>query len=197
MGNRIFGTPKKPEPSPVKAAPSLQEQISILEKRKTHLYKLIEINLQKAKESNTKDEAYRYLKLKQMYETELKSLFGMLDRLEGLDNARQRVTLHASTLKVTEQATTVLKANMVDADKADDIMFEVKEAIEEVDRVSEVLGRTDPPSQELQDAFDALVSAPQEPPISPALPIIVPLPEVPVQPNETPIEKELRMLVAS
>lgn len=188
MGNHIFGVPKKPEPSPIKTAPSLHEQILVLEKRKNHLHNLIEIHIQKAKEAKTKDEAYRYLKLKQMYETELKGIFAMLDRLEGLDNARQRASIQATTLAVTEHATNILKSNTVNPEKADAIMFEVKEAIGEVDRTSEILGQIEPPTQELQDELDALM-APTPPPI-------VSLPDVPVR-TETTVDKELRMLVAS
>ena len=197
MGNRIFGTPKQPETSPAKTYPSLQEQISILEKRKVHLHKLIEFNLQKAKSATTKDEALRYLKLKVMYENELKTLFGMLDKLEGLDNARQRLLFQKDTLMVTKQATEVLKQNTVDPIKAEDIMDEARYALEEANEVSEILSRTDPPSQELQAEFDALMAPPQEPPVAP--PVIISLPEVPQQPpkEEPQMEKELRMLVAS
>lgn len=189
MGNHIFGVPKKQEPSPIKTAPSLQEQIQILEKRITHLNNLIQIHVQKAKEAKTKDEAYRYLKLKQMYETELKGIFGMLDRLEGLDNARHRAILHNTTLNVTENATSILKSITVNPDKADEIMFDVKEAIDEVDRTSEILGKTDPPSQELQDELNVLM-APEAPPA------IITLPDVPARVENT-ADKELRMLVAS
>ena len=196
MGNRIFGTPKKQE-EPIAQWPSIQEQIAVLEKRKTHLYKMIEINGQKAKDSKTKEEALRYLKLKLMYANELKTMFGMLEKLEGLDNARQRLIFQKDTLMVTKQATDVIKKNTIDPIKAEDIMDEVKYALEEANEVSDILSRTEPPSEELQTELDALVSPPQEPPVAPTLPAIVSLPEVPVQVKETPIEKELRMLVAS
>jgi hypothetical protein len=197
MGNRIFGAPKKPEPSPVKTVPSLQEQISILEKRKTHLNKLIEIHDQKAKESKTKDEAIRYLKLKIMYANELKSLYGMLDKLEGLENARQRLTFQKNVLDVTKEATVVIKQNTVDPVKAEDILDDVRDAMDDVNEVTNILSRTDPPSRELQDELDALM-APKEPPVEPEVPIVVPLPEVPVQVEQiTTMDKELRMLVAN
>ena len=197
MGNRIFGAPKKPEPSPVKTVHSLQEQISILEKRKTHLNKLIEIHDQKAKESKTKDEAIRYLKLKIMYANELKSLYGMLDKLEGLENARQRLTFQKNVLDVTKEATVVIKQNTVDPVKAEDILDDVRDAMDDVNEVTNILSRTDPPSRELQDELDALM-APKEPPVEPEVPIVVPLPEVPVQVEQTTtMDKELRMLVAN
>jgi hypothetical protein len=196
MGNRIFGTPKKVE-EPIDPWPTVQEQIKILEKRKTHLNKLIEINGIKAKEFTSKEEALRCLKLKAMYASELKTVFGMLDKLETLDNAHQRIIFQKDTLLVTKQATNVIKQNTIDPIKAEDIMDDIKCAIEEANEVSDILSRTDPPSEELQAELDALVSPPQEPPVAPTAPIIVSLPEVPVQVKETPMDKELRILVAN
>lgn len=196
MGNHIYGKPKETAPPPalMTTAPSLQEQIDILEKRKTHLHRLIEINHQKARESKTKDEAYRYLKLKANYENELKSIFGMLDKLEGLDSARQRLHFQKNTLEVTKQATAVIKQNTMDIGDAEDIMDNVREAVEDVDRVTEVLGRTEPPSEELQKELDELFEKPvpvQQPQVQ--QPEILAFPEVPQQ-KPSQMEKELRML---
>lgn len=197
MGNQIFGKPK--EQPPVKTPPSLQEQILILEKRKTHLQKLIEINYEKAKKSTTKEEAMRYLKLKTNYETELKSIYGMLDRLEGLDNARQRIILQVETVRATEHATDIIKKNTIDSDKVVDIMFEAKDAIEEVDKVSEALGRMDAPNYELEEEVNAMFAERTAPPQQPEVPVILQFPEVPVTRNivEDTSEKELKMLVPS
>jgi hypothetical protein len=199
MGNNIYGKPKQtaPPPSLITTAPSLQEQITILEKRKTHLERLIEINAEKARDAKTKDEAYRYLKLKTTYANELKSIFGMLDKLEGLDNARQRLHFQKNTLEVTQQVTTVIKQNTVDVGNAEDIMDNVREAIEDVDRVSEVLGRTEPPSEELQKELDDLFERPapvQEP--AAQQPEILQFPEVPQQKPVSQMDRELRMLAS-
>jgi hypothetical protein len=195
MGNRIFGTPKKPEEH-VNTWPNIQEQIAILEKRKTHLYKLIELNTQKAKESKTKEESLRYLKLKAMYTNELKTIFGMLEKLEGLDNTHQRIVFQKNTLMVTKQATNVIKQNTVDPIKAEDIMDEVKDVIDDANEVSHILSRTEPPSEELEAEFNSLMAPPQEPPVAPTVSVIVSLPEVPVQIKENSMEKELRILAA-
>jgi hypothetical protein len=177
-------------------APSLQEQITILEKRKTHLERLIEINTQKARESKTKDEAHRYLKLKTTYASELKSIFGMLDKLEGLDNARQRAHFQKNTLEVTKQVTTVIKQNTMDVGEAENIMDDVREAVDDVDRVTKALGETEPPSEELQKELDDLFEKPatvQKPNVQ--QPEILQFPEVPQQkPAATQMERELRML---
>lgn len=196
MGNNIYGKPKQTAPPPalMTTAPSLQEQISILEKRKTHLETLIEINTEKARNSKTKDEAYRYLKLKSTYVNELKSIFGMLDKLEGLDNARQRLHFQKDTMEVTKQVTSVIKKNTMDVGDAEDIMDNVREAIDDVDRLTEVLGKTDPPSEELQKELDDLFEKPV--PVQVEQPVILQFPEVPQQkPTSTQMERELRMLV--
>ena len=190
MGNSIYGNPKPPTPPPLKTAPTLQEQIIILERKKSHLEKLIEGEIQKAKQAKTKEDGIRHLKLKHMYENQMKTIFGMLDRLEGLDEARQRVALHASVIAVTQQATDAIKSHTLDASKVEDTMYDAKEAVDEVNRVSEVLGRSESPSEELQSELDALLDVPK--------PVIVPLPEVPVQEEpKTEMEKELRILVPS
>lgn len=193
MGNAIYGKPRNPvPPALITAAPSLQDQMGILEKRKVHLEKLIEINTQKARDSKTKDESLRFIKLKVMYANELKSLFGMLDKLEGLDNARQRLHFQKDVLAVTAQATSVIKQNTIDADKADDIMDNAREAIDDVAVVTDILSRTDPPSREIQEELDALFE--EKKPVPVEQPVIVQFPQVPQQ-NPTPMEKELRMLV--
>jgi hypothetical protein len=197
MGNNIYGKPKQTAPPPalMTTAPSLQEQISILEKRKSYLERLIEINTQKARESKTKDEAYRYLKLKTTHANELKSIFGMLDKLEGLDNARQRVHFQKNTLEVTKQVTTVIKQNTMDVGDAEDIMDDVREAIDDVDRVTRALGETEPPSEELQKELDDLFEKPA--PVEVRQPEILQFPEVPQQkPPVTQMERELRMLAS-
>lgn len=74
MGNCF----KKQKIHSVENVDPLQEIIPILEKRKTHLYKLIEIQQQKANKSKTDDERDEQLKLKVMYETELEKLLKML-----------------------------------------------------------------------------------------------------------------------
>jgi hypothetical protein len=197
MGNNIYGKPKQtlPQPALMTTAPSLQEQIGILEKRKSHLENLIQINHDKARQSKTKDEAYRYLKLKSSYENELKSIFGMLDKLEGLDSARQRLHFQKNTLEVTKQATTVIKQNTMDVGDAENIMDDVREAIDDVDRVTKALGETEPPSEELQKELDDLFEKPA--PVEVRQPEILQFPEVPQQkPPVTQMERELRMLAS-
>jgi hypothetical protein len=193
MGNRIFGTPKKQEPLPVKDSPTLQQQISNLEKRKVYLTKCIDFNDQKAKESKTNEEKLRYLKLKVMYANELNTIFGMLEKLEGLDNARQRLVFQKDMLTVTQLATNAIKQTAVDPMNAEEIIDEANEAIEQVNEVNTILSRTEPISDDVQAEFDSLVS-PQEPPVAPA---IISFPQVPTRVEETTVDKELRMLVAS
>lgn len=201
MGNRIFGTPKQPEEQKlsIRNIPTLEEQLSVLEKRRLYLEKTIELYEDQAKKSKTKEEAMRNLKLKLKHQDDLKSVYAMLDKLEGLETARQRIIFQKSVMIATEQANKTIKQHMIDPDKVNDTMFEVQTTLEEVDKVTQVLARTESPSHELEEEYNNLVAEKKEPePV-----ILMNLPDVPVQqpitikiPKEEP-SAELRMLVSS
>lgn len=159
MGERLFGKPKPP-PKTITNAPSLQEQISILEKRKEHLERLIDIYDQKAKASKTVDEATRNLKLKINYSNELKSIYGMIYNLEKLESARQKAEFQKNIVHAAKQTTEVIRQNMIDPDDANDVMFETEEAIKEVEQINNELGRMDSPDQELQEELNKLYTTP-------------------------------------
>jgi hypothetical protein len=197
MGNRIFGTPKQPEEqkTPIRNIPSLHEQLVVLEKRRLHLEKIINSYEEQAKQSKTKDEAMRNLKLKLKHTDELKTVYAMLDKLEGLENARQRILFQKDIIKATEQATSAIKQNMVDADKVSDTMVEVENAIEEVDKVNQILSQSDAPNQDLEDEYNNLMAEKAIPKQEPV--ISINLPDVPEQePAVKQPSQELRMLVS-
>ena len=198
MGNRIFGTPKKPEEETlsIRNVPTLHEQISVLEKRRLHLEKLINLYDEQAKQSKTKDETMRNLKSKLKYSEELKTVYSMLDKLEGLENARQRIVFQKDIIKATEQATTAIKQNIVDVDKVSDTMVEVENAIEEVNKVNQILSQNNEPSYELEEEYNNLMAEKKQ-----EVPMSINLPDVPVQEPIVDISKkepspELRMLVS-
>lgn len=177
MGNNIsiYGNPKKVSPVPlIAAAPSLQEQINILQKRKIFLDKTIEFDNQKIKQSKTKEEAYRYLKQKQTHENELKSIFAMLDKLEGLDDARERLQYQKDMIHVTDVATNIIKSNMVDANKAEIVMDNVEELINNVNEVSDILSGNQQPDYQLREEVEAMFAEREKPQT------IIQFPDVPV-----------------
>jgi hypothetical protein len=184
MGNNIsvYGTPKKVSPVPlVAAAPSLQEQINVLQKRKTFLEKTIEFDNQRIKQAKTKDEAYRYLKQKQTHENELKSIFAMLDKLEGLDSARERLQFQKDMIAVTDVATNIIKNNMVDATKAETVMDNVDELINNVNEVSDILSGNQQPDYQLQEQVEAMFAEKQN---------IIQFPDVPIQMPDVPKQQQ-------
>lgn len=190
----LFGKPKSPPPAP---APSLQEQISVLEKRKDHLERLIGIYEQKAKLSKTQDEATRHLKLKVNYSNELKSIYGMIYNLEKLESARQKAEFQKSIVEASKQTTEFIRQNMVNPDHANDIIFETEEAIKEVEQIHNELGKSEPLDSEVQAELDKLMSDVQ--PVNiPQPPIIIQLPAVPNTniPQSTKMEDELKALEA-
>lgn len=189
MGNAIFGTPKKPEQASVTTSiSSVQTQISVLESRKKHLERLIEMYDQKAKESKKQEDVHRYLKQKINYKNELKTVFGMLDKLEGLNNASNQILLQKTTIAVTDQATKVIKSNTIDSDKAEDIMFDAKEAMEDVEKVNEVFSRPEPISEDLQRELDEL-TAPE--PVK--QPEFIQFPDVPNRPVQATTQEDTNL----
>lgn len=190
MGNAIFGKPKE-EPRPVVEPPSIQDQLTILEKRKNHLGKLIEINDKKAKESKTKNEAAHYIKIRVRYENELKSVYGMVEKLENLEHATQQAMFQKDVLNTVKHNTTIIKNNTVDVADAEEIMDNVKEAVDEANEVSNVLARPTTPDADVEAEVDKLFQQEK--------PTILNLPDVPrvVPKPEDPVEKELRTLVGA
>lgn len=191
MGNSlsVYGSPKKTVPkSLISVAPSLQEQINVLQKRKRFLEKAIEFDKQKVKESKTKEEAYNCLKQKNTHENELKSILGMLDKLEGLDNARERLQFQKDMLSVTSAATSVIKDNMIDAGKAEAVMDDVSEAIENVNEISNILSSgNERPDYQLQEEVEAMFAE------KPTEPVIIQMPDVPQQKSKPLTEMDNRI----
>lgn len=190
MGNAVFGTPKKVEPQPSMSSSisSVQSQINVLETRKKQLEALIEMYDKKAKESKSKEDIERYLKQKINYKNQLKTVFGMLDKLEGLNNASNQILFQNTTLKVTEQATKAIKSNTIDSDKAEDIMFDVNDAMSEVDKVSEVFSRPEPISEDLQRELDELNAPEPSKTMEPSQ-----FPDVPKQPVQVTIQEDAKL----
>ena len=193
MGNSmsVYGSaPTKPA-SLISVAPSLQEQINVLQKRKRFLEKAIEFDIQKIRESKTKEEAYKCLKLKQTHENEMKSIFGMLDKLEGLDSARERLQFQKDVIAVTSTATAVIKDNMIDASKAEAVMDDISETIENVNEISNILASgNERPDYQLQEEVEAMFAE------KPKEPVIIQMPDVPQQ-RIKPVITEMDSRLAS
>jgi hypothetical protein len=190
MGNAIFGKPVAPPP-PEKKAPSIQEQLTVLEKRKNYLEKLVQTHARKAQESTTKEDALLFLQMKQRHEHDLKNVHAMIERLESLESTTSQVLFQKETLAVVKQATNVINNNKVDIDTAEEIMDNVRDATDDVEQVSNVFAREEPPNPELEAEVNKMFET--------RPPVIVNLPDVPrpVPKKEVKVEDELRMLVAS
>lgn len=193
MGNRIFGKPKQ---TPiVKEAPSLQEQICILEKRKDHLERLVVIYDQKAKASTSKEEAVRNLKLKITYGNEIKTIYGMIYKLEKLEGARNQVKFQKDIYNAAKQTTDIIKQNMVNIDDVNDVMIETEDAMREIDEINQELGRSNSDDETLQAELNNIFAIPEEPSVTVSnIPTLEQKIIMPVAPSETQIEEELRIL---
>jgi len=194
MGNYIFGAPKT-QVVPEKPEVSIREKIMMLEKRKSYL-ELLAANAQKsAKEATSKDTALRYIKSKNMYLKEIQSIHGMLEKLETLENARQRIMISKDVLDVTKQANQAIKINMMDPDKVEDFMDEMAETINQADDVTRVIGAPLTSNFEAEQELEEMLRE-NNAVVPPPTAVPMPLPPTKLPTQEKTVE-EIRMLIPS
>lgn len=134
---------KKPVPVPEKVA-SLEEKIGDLEKRKKYL----ETNAQKftnqARECAAQKDmmgAKRYLLSVKRCQGELQKIYGMLVRLEELKHARDNMGMNRDVLLSIEKGTRVLAQNTLSVERAETIVDNMEDAVQNVQDVSDVFAR--------------------------------------------------------
>jgi DNA repair exonuclease SbcCD ATPase subunit len=138
MGN-LYG---KPKPTPNAPAPSTEDQLTKLEKRKTYTQARIENATTKAKEciqTNDKPGAERWLRQVTQLRSELKTIYAMITKLETLQATYQQSRMTRDVLQTTEAATVQIRSLNMDADKADIIMDSARDVIADMDDVNRVI----------------------------------------------------------
>jgi urease gamma subunit len=144
----LFGVKKTEAPVP-KVSDSIQalrEACSMVEKRQQFLSEKMEGLVAAAKarlQSNDRKGAAFQLQRKKMLEKERDASYGKLQNLEVLINSLEAVATTTSivqAMKAGQQALAeTIKLN--DVDKIEDIMDDINESIQQVDEVSEAMGR--------------------------------------------------------
>jgi hypothetical protein len=168
----------------------------MLEKRKAYLEVLAANCLKNATEATSKDTALRHLKSKHMYLQEIQTINGMLEKLETLENARQRTMITKDVLHVTSFATHDIKSNMVDPDKVEDLMDDMADTIAQSEEIAKVIGAPLTSNFTVEQEFEDLIREKQNT-------VVVPPPittQMPTPPTTQPISQqseEIRMLVPS
>lgn len=187
--------PAKPTPIVQEKTPSVEEQIKYLEKRKINLETLINSNIKLARQALSKKDnvaSQRYMKTVHRLRTELANIHAMIDKLDELHHTTQKMRMQKDVLNVTDKATNTLKQITIDPSRADEIMDNMQEAIENVTEVSEVFGKmTVSPS--IEKELNDMMGEPE-----PVISIPTNLPEIPthtivVQPKTT-LERELEAI---
>lgn len=167
---------KKPVPVPEKA-PSLEEKIGHLEKRKKYLETNAQNYTTKAKECASQMDrlgAKRYLLSAKRCQDELQKIYGMLVRLEELKHAQDNTRMNRDVLLSIENGTRVLGQNTVNVDRAENIMDNMEEAVQNAQEVSDVFtrGMLNEPNvdKELEEMMQQPAPLPQIPTGLPKIP---------------------------
>jgi len=167
---------KKPVPVPEKV-PSLEEKIGHLEKRKKYLETNAENYKNKARECASQMDklgAKRYLLSSKRCQDELQKIYGMLVRLEVLKHAQENTRMNRDVLLSLENGTRLLGQNTVNVDRAENIVDNMEEAMQNAQEVSDVFTRgmlNDPNvDKELEEMMREPVPLPQIPTDLPKIP---------------------------
>lgn len=174
-----------PKPLPEKVV-SLSDKIGDLEKRKRYLETNAQNYAIKARECATQQDrlgAKRYLLSAKRCQDELQKTFGMLVRLEELKYAQDNTRINRDVLLSMENGTRVLKQSVVDIDRADAIVDNMEDAMQNAQEVSDVFTRTMPNESSVEKELEELMR--QDLPQLPTQ-----LPQIPTQPVD--MEAELR-----
>lgn len=134
---------------------------------------------------NDKSGAERWARQMKSFREEQKRLCAMLEKLDMLNGTYQQARLTRDTLLVTEAATAKIKDLGINADKADDIMDNARDAIADIEDVNRVIMA---PLTRDADVSEELAQLESE--IAPAH--VMPEPPVVVRPPTPPMVRELR-----
>lgn len=170
--------------------PSLADKIGDLEKRKKYLETNAQNYTTKARECATQQDklgAKRYLLSAKRCQDELQKTFGMLVRLEELKYAQDNTRINRDVLLSMESGTRVLGQTVVDIDRAETIVDNMEEAIQNAQEVSDVFTRTMPNESSVEKELEEMMRQPEPLPQIPTH-----LPKISAQP--VGMESELRAL---
>jgi hypothetical protein len=180
----------KPTVSENDAVQTLNTEIGRLKKNIDHRKLIVEkeqlLAIQCMKATD-KVGAMRHLQNKKKENERIESLTKMLFNLETQLSTLETVQTSMNVLRATNMASTVIKNTAITTDKADDIMEEAIEQVENVKQITSIL-TTPIDNTNVDDEFEQLAHI-MEPKI-----LDMPLPPTTV-PENTVVETELRKLV--
>jgi charged multivesicular body protein 4 len=150
MFGRLFGTnqpkSKKPPPNLNDSIQLLRKATNQLEKREVHLEKKIQVCLNNAKQKSRKRDkkgALYELKKKKQLEKQLESIQGKKLNLETQIMTLEDAHLNKETLKAMKTSAAVMKSTVKesDLDRADELMEDINEAMDQVAEMNEAMAQ--------------------------------------------------------
>jgi hypothetical protein len=165
---------KKPVPAPEKP-PSLEEKIGYLEKRKVYLETNARNYTTKAKECATQGDrlgAKRFLLYAKRCEDEVQKIYGMLVKVEELKHAQENTRMNRDVLLSIESGTRVLGQQTIQIDRAETIVDNMEEAIQNAQEVSDVFTRTMLNEPNVDQQLEEMMRQPE---VLPQIPTHVPV----------------------
>jgi hypothetical protein len=219
----LFGEPAPPAqprpPSPPRrssqnlsssAHTTVQRQEQLLEKKIAHLELQRDQLTREATEkatSGNKSRALYLLKQKGMIEDQIKSSQGMLNVLLQQRMALETAELQKSTFQAMESTNFAMKQNeaALNADKADDILSEMNEQIQNVREVTDLLTQPLPGQEDINEEAEKELAAimaggapaPHPAFVLPAVPVTVPAAASSVDADLAALSAETRVAVPS
>ncbi|KAJ2511199.1 ESCRT-III subunit protein snf7 [Coemansia sp. RSA 1939] len=140
----FFGTTKA-QSTPKDAIISLRENISMLEKRETHLQSKIEQELAKARDYATRNKmaALAALKRKKMLETQVEKISGSRLMLESQVMTIEAANVNLETMKAMQTGAEAMKGIHKDlnVDKVDETMDEIREQMDLANEISDAISQ--------------------------------------------------------
>ncbi|KAJ1667610.1 ESCRT-III subunit protein snf7 [Coemansia sp. RSA 1813] len=140
----FFGT-TKPKATAKDAIITLRENISMLEKRETHLQSKIDSEYAKARENATKNKkaALAALKRKRLLEAQIEKISGSRMTLEAQAMTIEAANVNLETMKAMQRGADAMKGIHKDlnVDKVDDTMDEIREQMDLANEISDAISQ--------------------------------------------------------
>ncbi|KAI9503444.1 ESCRT-III subunit protein snf7 [Coemansia spiralis] len=142
---KLFFGASKPKATPKDAIITLRENLSMLEKRESHLQTKIDLELKRARENATRNKkaALAALKRKKLLEAQIEKISGSRMTLEAQVMTIEAANVNLETMRAMQKGAEAMKGihRDLDVDKVDETMDEIREQMDLANEVSEAISQ--------------------------------------------------------
>ncbi|KAJ1957174.1 ESCRT-III subunit protein snf7 [Linderina pennispora] len=142
---KLFFGGSKPKATPKDAIITLRENLSMLEKRESHLQAKIdnEVKVARANATKNKQAALAALKRKRLLETQIEKISGSRMTLETQVMAIEAANVNLETMKAMQKGAEAMKNihKDLDIDKVDQTMDDIRDQMDLANEVSEAISQ--------------------------------------------------------